>query len=672
MNGVIVSTDPSGRRVATLRADDDIRFAKVFEAINAVVGTDYTGWMKATWPTPVKNEDSFYLWFPKLAEERDGELIPAANDCINTISDDWNEVIFEDLLLRHPESLRNETAYILIFAKETGGGDYVFRGVYLPDNEKSRPNYHVSRRVATEVQIIVSPDLHSSMPEIILPDEDIFEDVSGAELNNGHNSQQIDNERLASVAELLKKKILRQPSQTEPTVRFDRGFFWATEGYKYEVYDKCREILDFENWTPEMFATTEITDRVLKAFKKGSNLINFYTNDFRKRIEEDPVKAQSFIYDLYRGEDDYAAFCNFTSFFGNQYSKTAFLLFLKDRKKYLPIKPELFRKWLSMLDIDNRCTYGLTWDHYMEFIQIVRDIRERIDPMFDGPVSLLDAHSFVWCMYLLEQDFALADHEYVDYSDGEIHITKDQWVEVLQAGVLKEEYIGTLYKFFLAPDHTSTCRELGLLEQVSSSAYITPVVQMSKAVAQYLNLPSMQRGDGTGRWWPVLFLGRRLLDGLFEWRVRPELAEALAETSEEQIEECRYHLEERQSEIIDTDEVFAKASEASSQETRVYHTEVRRIQRNPYVSEWAKRRENGICLLCGNEGPFKEDRMDRAFLETHHIVSLADGGADSIYNVAALCPNCHRKMHHPRNESYANDLQFLKDCVEDFRRRDQE
>jgi len=173
MNGVIVSTDPSGRRVATLRADDDIRFAKVFEAINAVVGTDYTGWMKATWPTPVKNEDSFYLWFPKLAEERDGELIPAANDCINTISDDWNEVIFEDLLLRHPESLRNETAYILIFAKETGGGDYVFRGVYLPDNEKSRPNYHVSRRVATEVQIIVSPDLHSSARYALISSEEM-------------------------------------------------------------------------------------------------------------------------------------------------------------------------------------------------------------------------------------------------------------------------------------------------------------------------------------------------------------------------------------------------------------------------------------------------------------------------------------------------------------------
>jgi len=29
----------------------------------------------------------------------------------------------------------------------------------------------------------------------------------------------------------------------------------------------------------------------------------------------------------------------------------------------------------------------------------------------------------------------------------------------------------------------------------------------------------------------------------------------------------------------------------------------------------------------------------------HHIIPLADGGPDTLENVAALCPNCHRKMH---------------------------
>jgi 5-methylcytosine-specific restriction protein A len=62
------------------------------------------------------------------------------------------------------------------------------------------------------------------------------------------------------------------------------------------------------------------------------------------------------------------------------------------------------------------------------------------------------------------------------------------------------------------------------------------------------------------------------------------------------------------------------------------------------VSEYAKRRADGICQLCSLPAPFKNHNGD-PFLEIHHIVPLAEGGQDTIGNVAALCPNCHRKMH---------------------------
>ncbi len=34
------------------------------------------------------------------------------------------------------------------------------------------------------------------------------------------------------------------------------------------------------------------------------------------------------------------------------------------------------------------------------------------------------------------------------------------------------------------------------------------------------------------------------------------------------------------------------------------------------------------------------------YIETHHITPLFRGGDDSIDNAAALCPTCHRMMHH--------------------------
>lgn len=67
-------------------------------------------------------------------------------------------------------------------------------------------------------------------------------------------------------------------------------------------------------------------------------------------------------------------------------------------------------------------------------------------------------------------------------------------------------------------------------------------------------------------------------------------------------------------------------------------------ERNSDVADYVKRKADGICQLCGNPAPFN-DKSGVPYLEEHHIVWLVEGGADAVYNVAALCPNCHRKMH---------------------------
>lgn len=66
--------------------------------------------------------------------------------------------------------------------------------------------------------------------------------------------------------------------------------------------------------------------------------------------------------------------------------------------------------------------------------------------------------------------------------------------------------------------------------------------------------------------------------------------------------------------------------------------------RNPYVAALAKRLAGGTCDLCGKDAPFAS-RDGSPYLEAHHVVWLSRGGVDAIENVAALCPNCHRRMH---------------------------
>lgn len=96
--------------------------------------------------------------------------------------------------------------------------------------------------------------------------------------------------------------------------------------------------------------------------------------------------------------------------------------------------------------------------------------------------------------------------------------------------------------------------------------------------------------------------------------------------------------------IVLTDEELAKRSsdrkvniESKTTQTVVYN-------RDPYLKEMVKRFAKGKCQLCHKEAPFN-DKNGRPYLEEHHVKKLADGGSDTIDNVVAICPNCHRKIH---------------------------
>ena len=82
--------------------------------------------------------------------------------------------------------------------------------------------------------------------------------------------------------------------------------------------------------------------------------------------------------------------------------------------------------------------------------------------------------------------------------------------------------------------------------------------------------------------------------------------------------------------------------------------------RNEYIREYVRLRADGFCELCENKAPFC-DRYGSPFLETHHVEYLSKGGKDSIENVVALCPNCHRRIHNLKLESDSN---FLKQKLE--------
>lgn len=67
--------------------------------------------------------------------------------------------------------------------------------------------------------------------------------------------------------------------------------------------------------------------------------------------------------------------------------------------------------------------------------------------------------------------------------------------------------------------------------------------------------------------------------------------------------------------------------------------------RSKAVKDYVLLRSGGECESCHEPAPFK--RIDGSpYLEPHHTTRVSDGGLDHPRFVGAICPTCHREIHH--------------------------
>jgi len=97
------------------------------------------------------------------------------------------------------------------------------------------------------------------------------------------------------------------------------------------------------------------------------------------------------------------------------------------------------------------------------------------------------------------------------------------------------------------------------------------------------------------------------------------------------------------------------AYRAAKEEIDATRTETTARSRNEIIKHYALVRSNGLCEGCGEPAPFIA-KNGEPYLEVHHIDALAGGGADSPVNVAAVCPNCHRRVDFGEDANEFNEL----------------
>jgi 5-methylcytosine-specific restriction protein A len=88
------------------------------------------------------------------------------------------------------------------------------------------------------------------------------------------------------------------------------------------------------------------------------------------------------------------------------------------------------------------------------------------------------------------------------------------------------------------------------------------------------------------------------------------------------------------------------------------------FRRSQAIKTYVFARAAGKCECCKQPAPFNKINGE-PYLEPHHIRKLSDEGIDSPAWVGAICPSCHREIHHGQNGKAINStLDIYIKCLE--------
>lgn len=202
---------------------------------------------------------------------------------------------------------------------------------------------------------------------------------------------------------------------------FREGLPLKWEGYKEHVRSRARGLLKFSQWKGKDIGTGRVLDRVIAAIeiKEGptlrNNLIAWEPRYGPKKIpqwifkeaRQDKTKRSQLeqaLYDLFRtDQSEGQLFGILRSLGARHYDLMAYLFFLKDWDRFMPISTTNLDKAFHDLGIDLRTTRNCSWDNYTRYNDALQEVLTALRDITGlEDVRLVDAHSFCWMLVRLK------------------------------------------------------------------------------------------------------------------------------------------------------------------------------------------------------------------------------------------------------------------------------
>jgi len=401
-----------------------------------------------------------------------------------------------------------------------------------------------------------------------------------------------------------------------------------------------------------------ITECFKTAYKKNKNLV-FYRSDSKTeaQIAENVIETETLLYNLYLTHEDDKSFKKAVDIFGGRYDLIAYLFFIKDKDRYLPISPKHFEDAFKLFDIDIKLQYNCSWENYSKYLNLITQIKEEFQNYFGIKINFLDAHSFVWMVNQAKNHF----------------ISKDLWLNILKDdSLLKPNDIAIIKDFYNAHQHAAACSEMSEKTGIPVLAYNQAMGNAGKRISNFFKFLPNYRENGTQRYWSVLFRGHYREDNHFEWQVKPELVEALEEAfpelrlSTKEIDNIKKDKKaltidfeadnEEQFEISSNDIItksdFDEFVGIPREKPELIETKYgKRYKRDKQRSINALHRANYLCEYNAKHETFLRKSVNVNYTESHHLVPMAfqdlfNVTLDTETNIVSLCSNCHNQIHY--------------------------
>lgn len=165
----------------------------------------------------------------------------------------------------------------------------------------------------------------------------------------------------------------------------DSKFIDKRENYKYSVYNEARENLGNKWWKPEDIGTGKIQKAISSAIQTrvyhNFQIVDNNLVDWRKKddFNKFPKKKslEKLLFDFYKSKrKDSDCFQDFIEE-GLSYQFIAYLCFIKDFKRFLPISQSRFDAIFEFLGVENYKTSGnASWENYSSYIDLIKQTRD--------------------------------------------------------------------------------------------------------------------------------------------------------------------------------------------------------------------------------------------------------------------------------------------------------